>query len=245
MAFSYSAIWEDTLALLRAHGGLLAAIAGVFLFLPALLIAQFLPLPETTDPALFFQDLVDYYRRGLLWFALSGIVGMVGGAAMLRLVLVRGTSVGGAIAFGAALLPFYFLLSLISGLMFAVAFLLLIVPALYLIGRLCPAGPILVAESSRNPIDVIARSFEITKGRGWALFGLIFLVVIVGIIVTGVATMLTGSVFILLAGQEIGRLLSAIVDSALSAIFSTVLLVLYAAIYRALGQPPSAAAVFE
>lgn len=245
MAFSYSAVWDDTLALLRAHGGLLAAIAGVFLFLPALLLAQFLPPPETTDPALILRDLMDYYQRGLLWFALSGLVGMVGGAAMLRLVLARGTSVGGAIAFGTALLPFYFLLSLISGLMFLIGFLLLIVPALYLIGRLCPAGPILVAEESRNPMTVIARSFEITEGRGWALFGLIFLVVIVGIIVTGVVTMLTGSVFILMAGQEIGRLLSAIVDSALAAAFTTVLLVLYAAIYRALGQPPSAASVFE
>lgn len=245
MAFSYSAIWDDTLALLRANGGLLAAIAGVFLFLPALLLAQFLPPPETTDPALILQDLMDYYRRGLLWFALSGLVGIVGAAAMLRLVLVQGTSVGGAIAFGAALLPFYFLLSLVSGLMFIVALVLLIVPALYLAGRLCIAGPILVVEGIRNPITVIARSFEITRGRGWALFGLIFLVVIVGIIVTGVATMLTGTVFILIVGQEIGRLLSAIVDSALGAIFTTVLLVLYAAIYRALAQPPSAASVFE
>lgn len=245
MAFSFSAIWEDTLALLRAHGGLLAAIAGVFQFLPALLLAQFLPVPETTDPTMILQDLLEYYQRGLLWFALSGLVGMVGAAAMLRLVLVRGTSVGGAIAFGAMLLPFYFLLSLVAGLMFVVGFILLIVPALYLIGRLCAAGPILVAEESRNPITVITRSFELTEGRGWALFGLIFLVVIVGIIVTGVVTMLTGSVFILIAGQEIGRLLSAIVDSALAAVFSTVLLVLYAAIYRALAQPPSAAAVFE
>ena len=36
---------EDTLKLLRRHAPLLAAIAGVFLFLPALLIAVLLPPP--------------------------------------------------------------------------------------------------------------------------------------------------------------------------------------------------------
>ena len=38
MTFSYNAVWEDTGRLLKAHGAQLAAIAGVFIFLPTLLI---------------------------------------------------------------------------------------------------------------------------------------------------------------------------------------------------------------
>src|SRR4051812_38184352 len=45
MSFSYNAVWEDAVRLLRQHAPLLAAIAGVFLFLPALLFAVFLPQP--------------------------------------------------------------------------------------------------------------------------------------------------------------------------------------------------------
>jgi hypothetical protein len=33
MKFSYSAVWNDTVALLRSHGSLLLAIAGVFIFI--------------------------------------------------------------------------------------------------------------------------------------------------------------------------------------------------------------------
>ena len=186
-------VWDDTLTLLRAHA---RPACGDRRRLPVPSGAPAGPVPSSArdrrssaDPSGPDGLLSARPGSGSPCRASSGWSAR---AAMLRLVLVQGTSVGGAIAFGAALLPFYFLLSLISGLMFIVGLVLLIVPALYLAGRLCTAGPILVAESSCNPIAAIARSFEITKGQGWALFGLIFLVVIVGIIVTGVATMLTG-----------------------------------------------------
>src|SRR6185437_17138364 len=45
MRFSYNQVWEDTLRLLRENAALLAAIAGVFLFLPALLVAVLVPPP--------------------------------------------------------------------------------------------------------------------------------------------------------------------------------------------------------
>lgn len=245
MKFSYGAVWEDTMRLLRENARLLAAIAGVFVFLPALLAAQLLPPPETTDPERIFTDLIEYYSNAWYWLLLESLVSMVGGAAMLRLVLVPGTSVGGALGFGLMLLPFYFLLSLISGIIFGLGIILLIVPGLYLAGRLAPAPAVMVAENRRNPIEALSRSFEITTGRGWAVFGLVFIVAIVAGIVILVVTLLAGTIFILAAGQDLGGLLSAIVTAALSAGFATLLLVLYAAIYRGLTGSDSIAATFE
>ena len=46
MKISYSAVWADTAALLRSHASLIATVAGVFIFLPGLLVAYFLPQPE-------------------------------------------------------------------------------------------------------------------------------------------------------------------------------------------------------
>ena len=245
MKFSYSAVWEDMLGLIRAHARLLAAIAGVFIFLPALLVAYLLPEPEMADPSRIFQVMIEHYRTVWPWLVLQSLASMVGAAAMLRLVFAPGTSVGGALAFGLMLLPFYFLLSLLSSLIIGLGFILLVVPGLYLIGRLVPAPAVMVAENRRNPVEAIGRSFEITKGHGWAVLGLVLLVAIVAGIVIGVAGALVGIVFILAAGQELGKLLTIIVTSALSAGMATLLLMLYAAIYRGLTGREKVASAFE
>lgn len=245
MTFSYSQVWDDTVRLLRENARLLAAVAGVFLFFPALLVAQLLPMPETSDPNRVFQTMIEYYSEAWPWLFLQSLANMVGTAAMLRLVLARGTSVSAALAYGLMLLPFYFLLSFLLGLIVLFGILLLIVPGLYLVGRLAPAAPAMVAENRRDPLAAITRSFEITRGRGWAVFGLVFLVAVVGVIVTGVAAMLFGIAFILAGGPELGRLLTAILGSALNAVFATLFVTLYAAIYRTLTAGDSVAAAFE
>lgn len=273
MKFSYSAVWEDTLRLLRENARLLAAIAGVFIFLPALLFAQFLPPPEVPDPARMWDALGEYYRGAWPWYVLQGLFSIVGTAAMTRLVLARGTTVGAALVFGVKLLPFYVMLTIAVTLLALLAFvpvLLLIgvigvavgpgpalvlismlglvamlVPMLYLAARLIPSVPVMVAEGLRNPIAVLTRSFALTSGKGWAVLGLFIVIVLVGAIVAGVATALAGIVFLLVAGQEIGALLTAIVSSLLSAAFATLLVMLYAAIYRALAPQTSVATAFE
>jgi hypothetical protein len=246
MSFSYNAVWEDTVRLLRQHAPLLAAIAGVFLFLPTLLFAVFMPppVPQGGDADRALQIWLDFYRAAWPWFFLQGLFSIIGTLAMLRLVFARDT-VGGALVHGLILTPFYILMSLIGAFMISFGLILLIVPGLYLLGRLAPISAVLVAENRRSPFDAIARTFALTSGHGWAIFGLVFVVAIVAAIAVGVANTLFGLVFILAAGQELGKLLAAVVASALNAAFSTLLVMLYAAIYRALAGKASVAAAFE
>lgn len=246
MSFSYNAVWEDTLRLLRQHAPLLAAIAGVFLFLPALLFAVFMPppVPQGGDPERVVQLVLDYYRTAAPWFLLQGLFTMVGTLAMLRLVFARDT-VGGALVHGLMLLPFYFLLSIICGFMIGFGLILLIVPGLYLLGRLAPVSAVLVAETRRNPFDAIGRTFALTRGHGWAILGIVFVVAIVAGIAVSIAGTLFGLVFVLVAGQELGKMLASVVVSALNAALATLLTMLYAAIYRALAGTDSVAAAFE
>jgi hypothetical protein len=249
MKFSYSAVWDDTVALLRAHAPLIAALAGVFIFLPALLVGHFLPQPEPVagaEAGEMWRLLGEYFTVNWHWLLLQSLVNTIGTIAILILVFARqGTSVGGAISAAVLLLPFYFLASLLSGLAIGIGLLLLIVPGLYLFGRLAPLAPVVVAENRRNPIDAIARTFAVTRGKGWAVLGLVILVVIPGVIAMMVANMIFGFVFRLAAGQELGALLSLIVNSATATALTIVLLLLYAAIYRALAdrsEPVPAAA---
>jgi hypothetical protein len=234
MKFSYSAVWADVVALLRAHASLIATVAGVFIFLPGLLLAYFIPQPETQDFGRLGEIWVEYLNANWHWMLLNSLVSMIGSIAILLLIFARNISVGGAISAALALLPFYFLASLLGSILIGLGFILLIIPGAYLIGRLGPLNALVVAESRRNPIDAVGRAFALTKGNGWAVLGLILIVAIPAMIAIGVATTLLGILFVLVAGQDLAQMLILIVRTAGNAALVTLLLVLNAAIYRQL-----------
>lgn len=244
MKFSYSAIWDDTVRMMRSDSTFLLALAGVFLFLPALLIGYFLPQPESA-PTLeaMIADMEAYLAANWHWVLLANLANMIGAIAMLALLLgERGRTVGSAIGAALPLLPFYLIAAWASSLLIAIGFIFLILPGLYLYGRLAIVGPVVVAEE-RNPFRAIGRSFALTKGKGWAVLGLILIIAIVGLILTLVVTSLLGGLFVLVLSESLGGLIALIIEALTAAVFSTVLVVLYAAIYRALAAPAQASAV--
>ncbi|MDB5698726.1 MAG: hypothetical protein JWN69_1530 [Alphaproteobacteria bacterium] len=236
MRFSYNAVWQDTVALMRGHLPLVIAIAGVFLFLPDLLVAHFLPPPEKAGSVdAMITAMSDYLSGNWHWLLIDSLVNMLGTIAILSLIFDRERpTVGGAIAGGIQLLPSYFVAFLLSGLILGTAFMALIVPFLYFYGRLVPLAPVVVAERRRNPIDALRRCFEVTRGNGWALFGLILIVFVAFTVVTLALAVVFGSLFVLLLGRDLGGFLLLILTTALSAAFHTVLILLGAAAYRQL-----------
>lgn len=234
MNFSYSAVWNDAAAMLKRHGGLIAAIAGVFIFLPLLLTGYLLPSPTSqTDP---FGALSAYYAENWPWLVLGSIINAFGAIAIYRLLfagehLTVGQAIGGAVP----LLPAYFILSVLVSLVLGAGFLALIIPFIYLLGRLTPSAPSLVAGGQHNPIAAIRDSWRLTSGKGWAVAGLIIVVALAGVIIAFVATALLGSLVVLALGRDgVGALLLLILGTTLNAALYVVLIVLLAAIYRAL-----------
>src|SRR5205085_2789655 len=64
--FTQNEVWADTLKLTRTHWAALIAIAGVFNFLPTLLVNHFFPMgdpPVDADLQTHFQFILDYYRQ--------------------------------------------------------------------------------------------------------------------------------------------------------------------------------------
>jgi len=234
MRFSYSAVWNDTVALLRSHGSLLLAIAGVFIFIPLLMTGYLLPAPQS--PADPLGAIGTYYSNNWLWLTLSSLVNAVGSIAIYRLIFADGgTTVGQAIAGAMPLLVFYFLLTIILSFAIGIGFALFVIPGIYLLGRLIAAAPAMVAESRRNPADALGESWRLTKGRGWAVAGLVLIVGIAGALLSFVVVAVLGSIFILLGGRDgIGGLLLLILNAAANAALYTVLIVLIASVYRAL-----------
>ncbi|HEX8379570.1 MAG TPA: RHS repeat domain-containing protein, partial [Allosphingosinicella sp.] len=246
MKFSYSAVWNDTAALLRSHFSTALALAGAFIFLPALLVGHFLqqPLPGE-DLNAYLAEFQEYLVSNAPWLLLQALVNALGTIAILMLVFApRGTRVGAVLGAALALLPFYFVAGLIANLIVFAGVLLFIVPGLYLFGRLVPLGPAVAAENRRNPLKALGRAIELTRGHGWAVLGLVLLVGIPGLILMQVVNLLFGILFRILAGDEVATLLQLIVTSATAAALTIVLLLLYAGVYRALsardqGRPPT------
>jgi hypothetical protein len=244
MKFSYSAVWDDTVGMLKRNGSLLLALAGVFFMLPALLTGYLFPTPANAD-ADPVGAMFAYYRENWLGLMIGSLVNTIGSAAIYLLLFDRrGGTVGSAIAAALPIVPFYFLMSLLVSLAIGFGFVLLVVPGIYLIGRLATSGTVMVAEGRRNPLNAIGGSWRLTKGKGWAVAGLVLIVGLAGAILSFAITAVLGSIFLLVGGREgVGGLLVLILNSALTAVLYTVLIVLLAAIYRRLAPDESAVAV--
>ena len=266
MTFSYSAVWEETVRTLKAHSTLLIAVAGVFLFLPPLIANYLAPPPQQQGVA----AITSHYSENLWIILTAQLIAFVGNLVLLTLVLdQRHPTVAGAIRAAFAMLPAYLLVTIISGFMLfagavlvtlplfllgpmlpgflrAIALFLLALPLFHLMGRLVPTGPILVAEGRRNPFDIIKRSFEISRGNGWAVIGLILLVALAFMILMLAVTLVFGSIQLIVdrsTGGSVGAFLLLVLNSAIGAAFNTVLMVLFASIYRRLTDGAQRAAV--
>lgn len=261
MKLSYNAVWEDALRLLRTHGSLVAALAGVFLFLPALLVTHFLPRPEAASVPELIREMVAYFRAHWPWLLLENVANMLGTLAILQLVFrAAGTSVGGAIAGAVRLLPFYLPAAILANLVIGAGFafvlllpgldlagrLLLLLPvavaSLYLLGRLSLLAPLVVAEEERSPVAALRRTFAVTRGKGWAIIGLVLLIAVAGSILLWVATSLVGILFTLLLPESTALLVMRIVNTGASTALATLLILIYAALYRRLAGTGAAPA---
>lgn len=235
--FDMGAAWDDTLQLLKSHSALVGTIAGVFLFLPALAFAWFGPVPIEPPAGASFDQVMATFREsfrqmipGQVVVALCTIVGTM---AILRLWLSRtGISVGEALTFGLMLFPTMLAVQILSGIMIGFGFILLIVPGLYLIGRLALVSAAIADRTIYNPFEAIRASWDLTRNNGWAVFFFLFLVALV-IVITA---LIIGGVVSVIFGSEpgIGRMAGGLVEAAFGAIGSLVSVAVSAAAYRQL-----------
>ena len=88
MKLSYDAIWQDMVAMMKAHAEIILVVAGVFLFLPMLAQSFYLPPPmmERFDlPSM--QALVAYYQDNLIALLGLRLLTLLGAGTLLALFL--------------------------------------------------------------------------------------------------------------------------------------------------------------
>lgn len=258
-----NAAWKEASGQVSANRDVFLTLAGVFFVLPGLALSVIGGEPEIVSgmqPAQI-RAALGAFLAGAWWLiALSLILQITGMLALLTLMrdrtrpTVREAITGalnGLLPYLGAQLLFGLAFGLIGGLAMAlggavapalgvVAFLLVVGLALFASIRLILIAPVIAVEGVRNPLTALQRSWALTRGQFWRIFGFLALVVILFVVVLGVVSLLVGLVLAIFTSGETQRVLGALLSSAMTAVLVVYLTGIYSAIHRQLAGPGTA-----
>ena len=227
---------------------ILASIAGLFLFLPLFALNLLVP----AMPALAVSEGMSEAQQRLLaevianwvlayghWYGLAGLLAQFGQLAVLTLYLEGGRpTVGEALQRAVRRFLVFLVASVIVGvpLTLGMWLVVLLIPALFLAGRLMLTGPVVAAERPIGPLAAIARSWRLSRGHGMVLAGMAAIPILGGLVAAPLLSLdrwirLTGG------GNPVALVL---VDAAAAAVAAASLLamtLIEIAAYRRLVQP--------
>lgn len=242
MKISYTDWWNDIVAIMRANASILLAVAGALVFLPVLgatlINTPIEPVAEGASVGEAVDAMIGYYSANWPQQAAVLLLSTLGQLILFLVLLdARRPRVGEAFALAAPLFLPFFITSILVGLMLMGGAILLVLPALYLIGRAQLSGPALVAERL-NPVAAIRRSFALTSGQGWRIFFFVFLLFLVALVIQAAVSGTVGSLLNLLAGDaarfSLPKLLLAAIDALFSSAFFLLAATMWVALYRRL-----------
>lgn len=238
MKLSYDATWQDSVRLLRAHWDMVAALAGVFILLPALAQTLYVTAPVITKwDAAAIDGLQAYFVENFPVLFGVRLATLIGAGALLTLFVgPRNLSVGDAILRAVRLLPSLLLADILVQIICAIGLIALIIPGLYLIARTVLSQAAMMAEGIANPLRAIGRSFDLTRGMGWQILGLILIVMIAAWITISAAMAVLGVVSELLLPEAATAMARALFSALSSTVLTVTFILLSAGIFRQTGS---------
>jgi hypothetical protein len=238
MKLDYMVCWNDAMAMLGANKEAVAAIAGVFLFLPSLVWAYFVgepPIEGLTDAAEIQAAQFAFLADNAFGLMASNLV--VGFGSLSLYVLLapnRRDTVGDVLKAALGLFLFFLIANIIVAFGMLLGFFLFIIPGLYLLGRFSLVPMVIADQEERNPIEAIKKNWELTKGNGWSILLFLVMIILVGGITVLVAGLVVGLIVGLASGGAGWPFFENLFTSALGAAFQVILIAVIAAIYRQL-----------
>jgi hypothetical protein len=253
-ALSISAAWEEAKAILARDGRLFAAVALALVALPAVISTLINPGGMSSGSGAAWLRFVAL---------IASLIQIAGQLALIRLAIGPSVTVGGAIAHGFRRLPIYFVavLILVAALFLALipAGLLLNALGVPLTAGTPPMSPPVVlvmlfycalvlffgvrflmtssvaSAEDVGPIAILTRSWRLTAGYWWPLFGFLVMFLIAAVILLIAVGSAVGVVVRLLFGSiqpmSASALILALVQSLISAGVTILFAVMLARIY--------------
>jgi len=250
MKINYMQCWNGAMAILRAHKEAILAIAGVFLFLPTLLMAQFVGQPVldgSEDMSAIIANYTSFTQENLWPILLSNILMSFGGFALYVVICASpGATVGESLGIAFRFFLFFLIANILAGLATGIGLMLLIIPGLYVASRLSLIPVIVADRQERNPVEALKQSWAATKDNGFAILLLILMIALIGSIFLAVVQMLTGVAVGLATGGQGWPLITNIVATLLNTALAVILTAIIASIYRELtGKQTDVGEVFS
>lgn len=255
-SLSVSKAWDESREIIRKDGRLLGILALAFIGLPSMISAAILP-----EQGSGFEPQTAGQTFALLF---AGIIALLGQLSIARMALPPQTTVGEAIRHGlrrllpqilAAIIAFAALLALCIPVLVAAAamgvsesaaatgtlpgvvvvlVLVTIASAIYVAVRLMMMTPVAAAENVGS-IGIISRSWQLTRGHFWRLFGFLLMVIAALAVVSIVIALVVGSLVIMAFGNvepfSMAALIIGLVQGVMSAAFTILFVVMAMRIY--------------
>lgn len=261
MKFDSNLAWKQASSAISANREMLLALAGVFFLLPGLALALLFPAPEPVagSEAKETLELIQGYYISILPFVIPMVLFQAAGTLALLTLLTDRTrpTVGEAIRLALKGIVPYFLAQIVLGLaiglvgglllapgaatasggLSAIGIALTVLVAAYAGVKTSLAGPVIVVEGQRNPIEALKRSWLLTKGNSIRIALFYLLVAVAFLVVIMIVTAIIGILLVLLAGPHIGEMVNAVVSAALNAIMALYFVAIIAAAHRQLAGP--------
>ena len=272
MKFVMEKAWDETVSLLKGNMGLLATVAGLLVFLPAVAIGLLFPIEvtgqEPADDATIEQILemmaAQFSDMGWIILVTSLLSGFASLAMMALLRRRAAPTVGQAISEAAGMLPTYLATIILQMfIIFGIGYLLVGVPYqmgapgwmvlgilillpvwMYLFVKFSVSVAAIVIDGVRNPVEALRRSWSLTKGNSFRIFFFFLLIGLAAAIVLAILSFAVGAVLSLLpaAIETIGTVLFDGAINLVAAVFGAALTVAIHAQLRRLREPPVEAA---
>ena len=260
---SISKAWDETRAILAHDGRLIASVALALIALPTALAGLIDPTGMADSAGPLWIDFI---------VLITSLAALAGQLALIRLALGPSITVGAAIAHGLRRMPIYLLSAIlivlalmVLAIPFALALSLLGVPlesktvpatpgvivvlllfvalVLYIGVRMLMSAPVASAEDA-GPIAIIRRSWAMTSGHWWQLFGFLILFFIGAIVTLLAVSAAAGAIAALFLGpiepMSASALLVALVEALANAAITGLFAVMLARIYVQLAGPVQA-----
>lgn len=250
MKLNYMQCWNGAMALLGAHKEAILAIAGVFLFLPTFLFAQFVAQPVLTGDEDMNGLMVvysAYFSENSLPIMMSNLVISFGGLAIyFTLAPSRDNTVAEDLVAALKAFLVYLIANLLTGLLTVMGFFLFVIPGLYIACRFILVPAVIVDQGERNPIEALKKSWSLTRNNGFLILLFILIIAVVGTITIGALQAVTGIVAGLATSGAGWPFIENLVASLTGTAFQLVLSVVIISVYLELtGKKSDVGEVFK
>lgn len=236
-----SGCWNDVMQLFRGNRELLLSVAGVFILLPSLAFAMFVPRPQSppdADLATIYANMQAFYEANYGWIILIGLLNGFASIVMLLLMLDRRRpNVREAMRRGLSIILPYYAMGVLSGVLTFLGSLAFILPGIYIFVKLIVAGPVMAAERVHTIIAPMRRSWALTKGNSGRILIFVLVVAVTAFFVYVTSVTVFGIVIKLALEGPIAETLTMLIDAVVSMLLSVLMVCVYAGIYRQLAEP--------